>query len=247
MSKKLAMVVDTERCIGCNACTIECRRENEVPFEGSRTVIKESVSGSFPDVSLLIRKAACLHCKEAICVDVCPTGATYQRKDGVVVIDKERCIGCGYCVNACPYQARFLEKESQKANKCNFCAQRLSKGLEPICVTKCPQSALLFGDRDEMLNKAKDRLQALKAKGKLTATLYGERELGGQGVIYILTDKPSSYGLPEEPIYPNSIAAWQQIIKPLGAIAGGLTLAGLAVSFLANLGYQPHSKEGGEE
>lgn len=144
--KHFVMVLDLRKCIGCQACTSVCKIENEVPEEQFRTFVTETEIGEFPDVRKAFLPQLCNHCDEPACVPVCPTGATFKREDGIVVVDNDVCWGCGYCISACPYDKRYFNKRTQTADKCNFCAQRVDKGLLPACVETCIGGARVFGD-----------------------------------------------------------------------------------------------------
>jgi tetrathionate reductase subunit B len=143
---RYAMLIDVRRCIGCNACTVACKQEFGVAPGVWRTWIKAIEKGRYPDVSISFLPLMCNHCERPSCVTVCPVLATYKREDGIVVIDPHRCIGCRYCMAACPYSMRFLNPKSGCAQKCDWCAARVDKGLQPACVEACPTGALIFGD-----------------------------------------------------------------------------------------------------
>lgn len=144
--KHFVMVLDLRKCIGCQACTSVCKVENEVPEEQYRTFVTEAELGTFPDVRKAFLPQLCNHCLEPACVPVCPTGATFKREDGIVVVDNEVCWGCGYCISACPYDKRYFNERTKTADKCNFCAGRVDKGLMPACVETCIGGARVFGD-----------------------------------------------------------------------------------------------------
>lgn len=141
-----AMVVDIRKCIGCQACTVACIMENRPPENEFRTIVStyEVTQGDRVDAYMLPR--LCNHCDNPPCVPVCPVAATFKAPDGEVLIDADRCVGCGYCVQACPYDARFLNSETGTADKCTFCAHRLEAGLLPACVETCVGTARMFGD-----------------------------------------------------------------------------------------------------
>lgn len=145
--KQYAMLIDTRRCIGCHACTVACKSEFDVPLGENRSWVEYVEKGVFPNVSRNFLPRLCNHCTNPPCVDVCPTNATYKREqDGIVVTDKGLCIGCKYCIQACPYDARFLNPVTGFAEKCDFCIHRVSNGLEPSCVNTCVGGARIFGD-----------------------------------------------------------------------------------------------------
>lgn len=143
------MVVDLRLCIGCQACTVACSMENQVPLGSFRTLVSsyEMNHNGSPRRATLPR--LCNHCGKPPCITVCPTQATSKRQDGTVVVDNSVCIGCGYCVQACPYEARFINKRTKTADKCTFCLHRLEAGLLPACVETCVTGARVFGDLND--------------------------------------------------------------------------------------------------
>ncbi|NCB19620.1 MAG: 4Fe-4S dicluster domain-containing protein [Bacteroidia bacterium] len=144
--KRFGMVIDLRKCVGCQACTSACKNENKVPKEKFRTYVPEYELGAFPTVRKTFLPQLCNHCAEPSCVSVCPTGATFAREDGIVVVDSEICWGCGYCINACPYDKRFFNPITYVADKCTLCAHRLDAGLLPACVESCVGGARISGD-----------------------------------------------------------------------------------------------------
>lgn len=174
---RYGMVVDLKKCVGCNACVVACKSEHNAPRGILQTAVLEKEMGKFPEANRIFLPVLCNHCEEPTCVDVCPTAATYQRYDGVVMIDYEKCIGCVACVEHCPYSVRQLVTESRNlfadgktafekpvyqpipenvVTKCDFCFHRLDKGMVPACVEVCPTSARIFG------NLADDRSEAAR-------------------------------------------------------------------------------------
>ncbi len=149
-----AWVIDQTSCIGCHACTTACKSENEVPLGVNRTWVKYVETGAFPATRRQIAVLRCNHCAEPPCVEVCPTRAMFQRADGIVDFDTERCIGCKACLQACPYDAIYIDPEEHVAEKCNFCAHRVDRGLLPACVVVCPTESLVFGDLDDPASRA---------------------------------------------------------------------------------------------
>lgn len=142
-------VIDNRKCIGCHACTTACKSEHEVPLGVNRTWVKYTETGAFPDTKRHFQVTRCNHCANPPCVHICPTGAMFQRKDGIVEFDNEICIGCKACMQACPYDAIYIDPETDTAAKCNYCAHRIEVGLEPACVIVCPEHAILSGDLDD--------------------------------------------------------------------------------------------------
>ncbi|PRR68736.1 Tetrathionate reductase subunit B [Moorella humiferrea] len=147
--KKYGMVIDLRRCVGCMSCTISCKMENGIPLGFFRSWVNMAEKGKFPEVRRYFQPRLCNHCEKAPCVRVCPVKASYRREDGVVLIDRDRCIGCGYCVEACPYHARFINPNTKVAEKCDFCRERMEKGLPPACVHNCMGKARIFGDLND--------------------------------------------------------------------------------------------------
>lgn len=148
---KYAMIHDESKCNGCNLCATACRRVNKVPPEGTRLSIAHiPLSDNEQETQYHYFRQSCQHCDDAPCVSVCPTGASWHdTQHGIVRIKKNRCIGCSYCISACPYQIRYLNPATHVADKCDFCYEsRQTKGYPPICVSVCPQNALLFGRED---------------------------------------------------------------------------------------------------
>ncbi|MBI4743924.1 MAG: 4Fe-4S dicluster domain-containing protein [Actinobacteria bacterium] len=147
--KRYAMVLDLRRCIGCHACHVACKSENEVPFGVFRTHVRYYERGEYPDTKLYFLPVLCNHCKHPACVRVCPTGASWKRDDGIVLVDYDKCIGCKYCMAACPYGVRFIHPEKQVADKCTFCVHRVDAGIAPSCVNTCIGRARIFGDMND--------------------------------------------------------------------------------------------------
>ncbi len=146
---RYGFVIDQTRCIGCHACTVACKEENRVPLGVARTWVKYVEKGEFPNTRRHFAVLRCNHCDNAPCVTICPTVALYRRPDGIVDFDRDRCIGCKACMQACPYDALYIDPDTQTAAKCHFCAHRVERGLEPACVIVCPVRAILTGDLDD--------------------------------------------------------------------------------------------------
>ncbi len=168
------MVFDLKRCIGCNACVIACKMENMLPEDVFFTRVFVEEVGSFPDVRRVYLPTLCNHCEDAPCEKACPSGATYTRADGIVMVNQDKCIGCSACAVACPYDNRTRISAEQLASswfgdapqaafegarcerwrpgvvtKCDFCSRRVDQGLEPACVAACPTEARIFGNLED--------------------------------------------------------------------------------------------------
>ena len=146
---RYGFVIDHRRCIGCHACTVACKEENRVPLGAFRTWVKYVEKGTWPDTRRYFSVLRCNHCDAAPCVTICPTVALYRRPDGIVDLDGARCIGCKSCMQACPYDALYIDPDTSTAAKCHYCAHRVEVGLEPACVVVCPEQAIVAGDLDD--------------------------------------------------------------------------------------------------
>ncbi|MDP1530347.1 sulfate reduction electron transfer complex DsrMKJOP subunit DsrO [Rhodoferax sp.] len=175
-----SMLVDTRRCIACQACTMACAMENASPEGQFRTVVATyAVTGQDGKTGLSVLPRLCNHCDQPPCIPVCPVGATFKREDGIVVVDGDRCVGCAYCVQACPYDARFINHDTGKADKCTFCSHRLEAGLLPACVETCVGGARIFGDTNDphsdisqQLKMAEGHIQVLKPEAKTSPRVF---------------------------------------------------------------------------
>jgi len=146
---RYGFVIDQRRCIGCHACTVACKSENQVPLGSFRTWVKYIEKGEFPNTRRYFAVERCQHCEKPPCVEICPTWALFKRRDGIVDFDSERCIGCKSCMQACPYDALYIDPASHTAAKCHYCAHRTDRGLLPACVIVCPTRAIIAGDLED--------------------------------------------------------------------------------------------------
>ena len=151
---RLGFLLDSDSCIGCHACTVACKSEHDVPLGVNRTWVKYIETGAFPDSSRHFSVMRCNQCDDAPCMDICPTSALFRADNGVVDFNDDICIGCKGCMNACPYDAIYINPETNTANKCNFCNHRVEVGLEPSCVVVCPTQAIKVVDFDDADNAA---------------------------------------------------------------------------------------------
>lgn len=152
------MVIDTRRCVGCEACVVACKTENRVPEGKYRDWVTQETRGEFPSLELVIRSQRCNHCTNAPCVTNCPAAASFYRGDGTVQVDRDLCTGCRACIESCPYDARYVTPEGF-VDKCTLCVHRLDKGLPTACQNVCPTGAIVTGDLDDPTSLVSLRLR----------------------------------------------------------------------------------------
>ena len=221
-----AFLLDMGRCIGCEACVIACKTGNELPEGLAYIELSEKVRGTFPNVEAGWDNHRCWHCQDAACVAVCPTGALFK-DDGLTRLNRAACSGCEYCTIACPYDVpKMFEK---KSSKCDACMDTTQAGGQPWCVKTCPSRALEFGDREEILAKARARAAELQVHYP-NAQVYGETQAGGLGVIAVIPDNPENIGLPVDPEAPVMASMWQGLVQPISIGMIGVTAVGMGVA-----------------
>ncbi|HEX9100280.1 MAG TPA: 4Fe-4S dicluster domain-containing protein [Candidatus Dormibacteraeota bacterium] len=216
---KWAKVIDQDKCIGCHACTVACKSENEVPLSVTRTYVKAVDVGTFPQARRALQVTRCNQCEDAPCVAACPTSAMFRRPDGIVDFNKSACIGCKACMAACPYDAIFINPQDHSAEKCNFCAHRIDMGLEPACVVVCPVEAIIVGDLNDPASKVaqivnRDPVQVRRPekgtrpklfyKGAHQATLDPLAARRPEGGLYMWSEQPQS----EQQVGSGEPSAW---------------------------------------
>jgi Fe-S-cluster-containing dehydrogenase component/formate-dependent nitrite reductase membrane component NrfD len=155
---RYGFVIDQNRCIGCHACTVACKEEHNIAVGVNRTWVKYIEKGHYPDTRRHFAVLRCNHCDDAPCIEICPTVALFRRKDGIVDFDNERCIGCKSCMQACPYDALYIDPGRNTAAKCNFDASRVERGYKPACEVVCPTQAILSGDLDDPSSEISRRI-----------------------------------------------------------------------------------------
>ena len=203
------ILFDSKKCIRCHSCEVACQLENNAPPGVQLRWVRSHTASRFPDSKLRSISTACFHCDDPSCVSACPAGALRKRPDGVVEHLRNRCIGCAYCIKACPFGVPKLSPTQHTMRKCSFCIQRIDRGKEPACVAKCTTDALSYNPDQ---NK----------RGNLGA--YGRNER--LHMVYSLEGRPEDYALPE-PVPLNtttSLQAWKWLV---GLIPGGVVLTWL--------------------
>ena len=252
MAEKVKLI-DVAKCTGCRGCQLACKQLNGLPAgqtvaagtyqnppdlqPNTWTLIRFQEVAAKEGVKWLFRKDGCMHCTNAACVKVCPSGALYYSDMGTVGIINERCIGCKECVAACPFEIPRYDSVTDKVYKCDLCLSRIRADLPPACVKACPTGALTFGDKEEMLKLAYRRAGELGGD----ASVYGDKFVDGTHVLYVLQEKPGVYDvMPVKPHVPLSVMAWKDLLKPLSlVVAGGV----LAASFLHYIIHWPKTPD----
>ena len=233
-----AMLIDVTKCTGCERCVQACRQSHDLELEiPARKRSGDGLSSRRLSTVLSLPgrrfvKKQCVHCLEPGCVGACPVGAIRKTKEGPVVYDPGKCMGCRYCMIACPLDIpRYeWEKKLPYMKKCDMCFAQIQRGKIPACVEACPHNVCHWGDRGALVNLAKRRIA--KTPGKYDNHVYGERELGGTSVLYISDTSLKPFGWPEK--VGNSAMSsytWPLISKtPLVAgVVGGLLVGTYAI------------------
>ena len=271
MASKFVKYVDTTKCNGCRACMVACKNWNDLPaepeeFHGIQShagltantwnyvayIEKENKSIN-SGVDWFIAHKACLHCTEASCEKVCPEDAiSHDEKTNAVLIDPEKCVGCGYCVAACQFDVIQLGNEKVKdgknktvARKCTLCQDRLENDLAPACATVCHADSIEFGAYDKIMAKAKDRLAVVKDRYP-NANIYDLDGIKGASTIYLFADKPEVYGWPNKPTLPTAQALWKDYALPYGKVLMGATAMAVVAGVVSNKLFNPKAKKGGD-
>jgi Fe-S-cluster-containing dehydrogenase component/formate-dependent nitrite reductase membrane component NrfD len=203
---KFGFLIDHRKCIGCHACSVACKEEHGVPLGVYRTWVKYVEKGEFPHTQRHFTVLRCNHCAHAPCVTICPVTALYKRTDGIVDFDPNVCIGCKACMQACPYDALYIDPNNNTAAKCNFCAHRVENGLQPACEIVCPTQAILSGDLDDATSviaqlTTREPVRVRKAeKGTLPQLFYIDAD--ENSLTPSTTNQAGEFGM------------WSQVVKP---------------------------------
>jgi len=230
MKNRYGFVIDVSRCIDCRACLVACSVENNVPMIHTRIWVKDSgVKGQFPGLQRTFVPYNCMHCDHPPCVEVCVSGATYKDPNtGLVLVDPEACIGCGFCVEACPYDARYLDEARGVVDKCNACLQRVEVGQQPACVATCVGGSRLFGDLNDPASEVSMALKNARSIQRLDYEANGHDT--NPNIYYINGDVLESGFLPRDPRYNIAEEGWKKVLVPA-------IFAGIGASFLVQATY----------
>jgi formate dehydrogenase iron-sulfur subunit len=221
-----AVLYDATLCIECRQCEHACNQHNKLPGETTFTKINVTEIEDNGSLGQVFSKHQCLHCLEPACVEVCPVGALTKTAEGPVVYDEGKCIGCRYCMVACPFRVPTFEwdKPMPLIRKCTFCADLLAAGSEPACVGVCPTDALKFGERDELIAEAMERI--VTEPDKYVDHIYGENENGGTSWLYLSPAPFEKLGFPvlsSEPVVVNVRHAMDAVLPALIAVVATMT------------------------
>lgn len=224
MSMETAILVDTTRCIGCYACEDACSNRWGFPRTETHELssIKNTVVQDWDGVYV---PRLCMHCENPTCASVCPVGAFHKTKEGPVIYDANKCIGCRYCMQACPFLVPKYQwnKPNPKVTKCDMCYDRITKGKKPACVEACPAEARIFGRRDDLIAEAHNRIRISPAQ--YYPHVFGELEAGGTSVIYLSPKEFVAIGFnPHLPNHALSEYTWNMMSKIPGYVFWGSTL-----------------------
>jgi Fe-S-cluster-containing dehydrogenase component len=228
--------VDLSICAGCESCTVACQNKNGLPPEQVFTKVHREEAGTFPAVTSTFVTTQCMHCDNPPCTEVCPTGASYKTADGPVVVDDAKCIGCRYCITACPYDARIVDEDERVVKKCTLCFDRLQAGQQPACVQTCLTGARAVGDLD-------DPQSPIHALIKKPNTI----QIAGTSFFYRLPEGFARNVLPADFKASGATFAWQSIFQPIGQVMLAGVTGALLVSVVSNaINARRKQQEGGE-
>jgi formate dehydrogenase iron-sulfur subunit len=218
-----AIMFDSIACIGCRQCVEACKDWNELPRGNTYKINPSTWLTMEPPIlegtASIWGRNSCMHCEYPVCASVCPVEAITKYDEGPVVIDPDVCIGCEYCIYACPWHVISKSEVTGRATKCTMCSDRISENKQPFCVQACPAGALAFGTIDEIEAKAAERAT------ETGATVYGRKEAGGTHVLHVLSQPPEAHGLPYVPSerYPAHHIPLGTEVKGVLTLTGGLS------------------------
>jgi formate dehydrogenase iron-sulfur subunit len=253
-----AFLTDATLCIGCKACEVACKEWNEVPADGMvwsglsydntqslgastwrHVMFLEQPQAAGPQLAettnpfrWVFLSDVCKHCANAGCLEACPTGAIMRTDVGSVLVQKDVCNGCGYCVVTCPFGVIDRRPEDGRAFKCTFCYDRQKAGLIPACAKACPTQSIQFGELEELQERGKNRVHELRERGYHDAKLYDPQEtsVGGIHAMFVILGEPENYNLPPAPEVPTAYlkSAWTSALV-CAALAFGVICLSFAL------------------
>jgi formate dehydrogenase iron-sulfur subunit len=245
MADAMGFFTDTTVCIGCKACEVACKEWNQLPatnggqntmsgdsYDNTRQLdgihwrhvkFVEDFSADRSRSNWLLMSDVCKHCVQAACLDVCPTGAIIRTEFDTVVIQADVCNGCRDCIAACPFDVIGINPETNTAQKCTLCYDRMQNGMTPACAQACPTQSIQFGPIAELRQRADARVNQLHGQGQTNAYIYGKEDmLGGLNSFYLLMNKPEMYGLPAHPVLATLRTAPSWLFSAGSAIVAGI-------------------------
>jgi len=225
---KMGMLIDTTKCVGCGACEEACQAQNGLPPDARKELSADRYTVVTTVGGANVRRM-CMHCENPACASVCPVGALHKLPNGPVVYDADKCMGCRYCMVACPFSVPKYEwsKAIPRVRKCIMCNERLEKGQATACAEACPTGATLFGGRDDLIATAKERIR--KDPSAYVDRVYGLEEAGGTSVLYISNVQFGLIGLKTDLIKePYPMLTWKVLSKIPSIVAVvGVALTGI--------------------
>ena len=230
MMRPKGLLIDVTRCVGCNECARACAAANHLPEGESQelSATHYTVVKSLKDGEVFVRRM-CMHCNQPTCVSACPVGAFKKMDTGAVLYDESKCIGCRYCMQACPFEVPRYEWTSlvPRVQKCRMCYERVAAGQQTACADACPTGATMFGNREDLIAEARKRIN--ETPGQYINDIYGLTGAGGTSVLYISAIPFGELGLPmnvpKEPIPDLSWRVLSQI--PKYSVAASAVLFGI--------------------
>jgi formate dehydrogenase beta subunit len=257
-TEEMVKLVDLSKCTGCRGCQVACKNWNSQPASQTEntgsyqnppdlqhntwTLIRfQEELKENGEVDWIFRKDGCFHCSDASCVRVCPSGALSYGENGAVRLNQDLCIGCKYCVIACPFDIPRYDSKTNVTYKCTLCEDRITNGLIPACVKACPTGCLDFGPKDQMIAKGEKRVQELGGD----ASLYGKNYVDGTHVMYVLPKEEKYYAkLPRRPNVPISVKLWKNVAKPLGLFSIGAVVGAALLHYIVKGPKRPKGEGG---
>jgi formate dehydrogenase iron-sulfur subunit len=250
-----AFLTDATICIGCKACEVACKEWNEVPADGyvwsglsydntqslgastwRHVLFLEQPLTAGPQIAdtkdpfrWVFLSDVCKHCANAGCLEACPTGSIVRTDLGTVLVQKDVCNGCGYCIVTCPFGVIDRRPVDGRAFKCTFCYDRQKAGLIPACAKACPTQSIQFGNLEELQERGKNRVRELRDRGYEDARLYNplETSVGGVHAMFVILGEPENYNLPPAPEVPTIYlkSAWTSALLSAAIVLGIVCLA----------------------